>query len=186
MEFNCVQECSQCCVDREYFPDKAHGKIGVLILPEEKKKIENLARKYELSINILPRVGISQKKDEQPIVLAYQMMGIEKNGNTCPFLDTKTENRSPHGGYLCKIYSDRPLACKAYPLIQINPIELDKKCKFCKENGNADENLHSEIESLIKIRDKVNSDMKIIWRYATGIGEESDKDQIKKGWIKEN
>ncbi|MBT3580008.1 MAG: YkgJ family cysteine cluster protein, partial [Nitrosopumilus sp.] len=28
MEFRCVDECSQCCVEREYYPTKQFGKIG--------------------------------------------------------------------------------------------------------------------------------------------------------------
>jgi Fe-S-cluster containining protein len=183
MEFRCIQDCADCCIKREYYPDKKFGKIGVLILPEEKEKIEKLSKDNEINITILPRIGVSHNENEEPKVLAYQMMGVEKNGNTCPFLDTKTEKRSPHGGYPCKIYANRPLACKAYPLIQIEPIELDQKCKFCKEKGFANENLDSEIESLLKIKTKMSADEPIIWRYATGIGEKSDKNQIKRGWI---
>ena len=44
MEFRCVEECSDCCVQREYYPTKQFGKIGVLILPEEKERIEGLAK----------------------------------------------------------------------------------------------------------------------------------------------
>ena len=183
MEFKCIQDCSQCCIEREYYPSKKFGKIGVLILPEEKQKIENLAKDHGIKITILPRIGVSFEENEKPKVLAYQMMGMEKNGNNCPFLDTKTENRSPHGGHPCKIYTERPLACMTYPLIQINPIELDQKCKFCKEYGTANKNLNSEMESLLKIKNKMNSNAPFIWRYATGIGEESDQDQIKSGWI---
>ena len=40
MEFRCIEECSQCCIEREYYPSKKFGKIGVLILPEEKTKID--------------------------------------------------------------------------------------------------------------------------------------------------
>lgn len=74
-------------------------------------------------------------------------------------------------------YSERPLACMTYPLIESNPITLDKKCKFCKEHGSADENLNSEIESLLKIKTKMTTHAPCIWRFATGIGEESDKNQ---------
>ena len=183
MEFRCVEGCSDCCVNREYYPNKKFGKIGVLVLPEEKEKMEILAKQKNIHLFILPRIGISSDKDQSPTILAYQMMGIEENGNTCPFLDTKTENKSPHGGHPCSVYQNRPLACKTYPLIQIQPIELDQKCKFCKEHGNADSNLNSEIESLLKIKIKMETDAPVIWRYATGIGEESDKDQIKKGWF---
>ena len=105
MEFRCIDECSDCCVKREYYPTKEFGKIGVLILPEEKKRVEDLAKLKEIKITILPRIGISEKKDEVPTkILAYQLMGIEENGNTCPFLDTKSGEKSTHGGYPCKIY----------------------------------------------------------------------------------
>ena len=184
MEFRCVDECSQCCELREYYPSKKFGKVGVLILPEEKNRIESLAKEKGIEISILPRIGISNEKSSEPSeILAYQMMGIEKNGNMCPFLDTKGENRSPHGGFPCKIYEERPLACKAYPVIETNPLELDSKCKFCKEYGSANENLDSEIESLLKIKSKMNSNASYIWRYATGIGEDEDMNEIETGWI---
>ncbi len=186
MEFRCIQDCSQCCIEREYYPGKKFGKIGVLIMPEEKEKIEQLAKSNDLNILILPRIGISEEKDSESIkILAYQMMGIEKNGNTCPFLDVETGKKSPHGGFPCKIYEDRPLACRTYPLIDVDPITLDQKCKFCKEHKTADRNLNSEIESLLKIKTKMNTDARFVWRYATGIGEEEDKSQIKMGWILE-
>ena len=186
MEFRCIKDCSQCCIEREYYPGKKFGKIGVLIMPEEKDKIEQLAKKNNLKILILPRIGITEKKDVASIkILAYQMMGIEKNGNTCPFLDTKTGKKSPHGGFPCKIYEDRPLACKTYPLIDIDPISLDQKCKFCKEHKTADKNLDSEIESLVIIKTKMITDAPHVWRYATGIGEDDDRPQFETGWILE-
>lgn len=186
MEFKCIQDCSQCCIEREYYPTKKFGKIGVLILPEEKERVENLAKINKLKITILPRIGVSEKKGLGPTkILAYQLMGIEKNGNTCPFLDTETTDRSPHGGFPCKIYENRPLACMTYPLVELDPIILDQKCKFCKEHGSADQNLNSEIESLLKIKTEMTTSAQVIWRFATGVGNEADKDQIKIGWILE-
>lgn len=184
MEFSCIQDCSQCCIEREYYPSKKFGKIGVLILPDEKEKIEHLAKKNNIEIIILPRIGtteVENLKDKK--ILAFQMMGIEKNGNTCPFLDRDSGKRSPHGGFPCKIYENRPLACKTYPLIEIDPITLDQKCKFCQEHGTADEKLNSEIESLLKIQTKMSTDASSVWRYATGTGEEEDEDQVKRGWF---
>ncbi len=79
MEFRCIDECSQCCIEREYYPSKKFGKIGVLILPEEKERIEKLAKLNGLEIKILPRIGISEDKNSIPTkILAYQLMGIEK------------------------------------------------------------------------------------------------------------
>ena len=180
-----MPDCSQCCIEREYYPTKKFGKIGVLILPEEKEVIQHLAKINGLKITILPRIGISEENPNPTKILAYQLMGIEQNGNTCPFLDTETVTRSPHGGLPCKIYNKRPLACMTYPLIESEPITLDQKCKFCKEHGSADQNLNSEIESLLKIKTKMTTDAPFIWRFATGVGEESDKNQIKTGWILE-
>ena len=184
MKFQCVDECAQCCIEREYFPSKEFGKIGVLILPEEKEKLEKFAIENKIQIKIVPRIGVSEDKMQEPTkILAYQLMGVEENGNTCPFLDTSSGKKSPHGGFPCKIYENRPLACTAYPLIESYPINMDPKCKFCKENGNAHENLNEEMESLLKIKEKMMTDAKHIWRYATGIGETNDKSVIKIGWI---
>jgi len=111
------------------------------------------------------------------------MMGSEENGNTCPFLDTQSGNKSPHGGFPCKIYKERPLACMAYPLIESDPITLDQKCKFCKEHGNADQNLNSEVESLLKIKEKMIPDASFVWRFATSIGDAEDQEVMESGWI---
>ena len=90
MKFQCVDECAQCCIEREYFPSKEFGKNwSVLILPEEKEKLEKLAIKNNIQIKIIPRIGVSEDKVQEPTkILAYQLMGIDDNGNTCPFLDT--------------------------------------------------------------------------------------------------
>jgi len=78
VEFRCIEDCSQCCIEREYYPSKRFGKIGVLILPEEKERIEKLAKLNGLEIKILPRIGISEDKNSTPTkILAYQLMGIE-------------------------------------------------------------------------------------------------------------
>ena len=157
-----------------------------MILPEEKEKIEKLAKEKEIEIKILPRIGISENKNQIPTkILAYQLMGVEKNGNTCPFLDTKSDKKSTHGGLPCKIYETKPLACSAYPLIESKPIMLDQKCKFCKECGTADKNLEFETESLLKIKEVMQTNAAHIWRYATGIGEQEDHEIIKTGWILE-
>ncbi|HSA97452.1 MAG TPA: YkgJ family cysteine cluster protein [Candidatus Nitrosotenuis sp.] len=185
MDFNCVQDCSQCCIEREYYPSKKFGKIGVLILPEEKEKIHALAKARNLDVSIVPRIGISYGTDKPDEIIAYQMMGVEKNGNTCPFLDTSSGKKSPHGGFPCSIYGQRPLACMAYPLSDTDPITLDSKCKFCQNHGNASGNLANETEALIKIKTRMTTDAPVIWRYATGVGEAEDRQVVQKGWIME-
>lgn len=185
-DFKCVQDCSKCCIEREYYPTTKFGKVGVLILPEEKNEIESSARKLGVDIKIMPRIGISYEKSDGPTqILAYQLMGKESNGNTCPFLDTESNERSPHGGYKCRIYENRPLACRAYPVIETSPVVLDSKCKFCESCGNTAGNVNSELESLVKIKTRMDTTAPFIWRYATGIGDESNKDKIASGWFLE-
>ena len=196
MEFRCVQDCSECCIKREYYPSKRYGKIGVLILPDEVGRIKELAAENGLQVRILPRIGISRdsdggtEHDDAPTeILAYQLMGVEEDGDVCPFLDIESEKRSPHGGLACKIYKDRPLACTAYPLIESDPITLDQKCKFCKEHKTAGRNLNAEIEALSKIKEKMMAgtpdDKSVIWRFATGVGDTKDRKTVQFGWIKE-
>ncbi|MFQ5920464.1 MAG: YkgJ family cysteine cluster protein [Nitrososphaerales archaeon] len=194
MEFKCVEGCSDCCIYREYYPDKSYGKIGVLILPSEKERIEELAKSLGKTITILPRIGLgSEYRDGQKAgpkrVIAYQLMGVRKDGDLCPFLDVDGDERSPHGGYRCMIYEDRPLACRAYPLIESagREVKLDAKCQFCRScSAGSVEGLQGEIEALTSIQKAVRSDEnEDVWRYATGIGNQEDKDLVHKGWILE-
>ena len=46
-------------------------------------------------------------------------------------------------------------------MIEINPISLDQKCKFCKECGTADKNLNFETESLLKIQESMQTDASV-------------------------
>jgi Fe-S-cluster containining protein len=184
LDFSCIKDCSKCCIERDYYPSVKFGKVGVLILPEEKKQIEFLAEKNAVMITILPRIGVSEKGSDGPdTILAYQMMGRDPNGNTCPFLETGSNQRSPHGGYTCKIYNNRPLACRAYPVIESSPIRIDVKCKFCEKCGIPTGGIDSELESLIQIKEKMKTNAPTIWRYATGIGELRDENLIENDWF---
>ena len=75
MEFRCIDNCSQCCIEREYYPSKKFGKTGVLILSVEKERAEKLAKSNRLNIKILSRIGISEDRNSTPTkILAYQMI----------------------------------------------------------------------------------------------------------------
>ena len=191
-EFRCIQDCSDCCIYRQYYPSVDYGKIGVLLLPDEKKEIEKLAHKYKIKITIFPRLGIGlNKRSNGPSqVIAYQLMGTAKNGDYCPFLDTKSNNRSPHGGYNCIIYDERPLSCRAYPAIKENrtDVELDCNCKFsCQNTNQASKNLlDNELNALTIISnnfDKFANQNQKIWRYATHVGDKPFmKLLLPRGW----
>jgi Fe-S-cluster containining protein len=189
-KFSCVQGCSDCCIYREYYPTVEYGRIGVLLLPEEKVAIEQLARNMNIKVRIVPRIAVGRDSPEK--IIAYQMMGKNNDGNLCPFLEVESDERSPHGGLKCRIYSERPLACIAYPVIDTvdRAAKLDSHCQFCKKFSTtkaASEGLQQEIEALAMIRAGViagNDDNKIsIWRYATATG--GSCGLFPEGWIAE-
>jgi Fe-S-cluster containining protein len=189
-KFSCVQGCSDCCIYREYYPSVEYGRIGVLLLPEEKVAIEQLARNMNIKVRIVPRIAVGSDSPEK--IIAYQMMGKNNDGNLCPFLEVESDERSPHGGLKCRIYSERPLACIAYPVIDTvdRAAKLDSHCQFCKKFSTtkaASEGLQQEIEALAMIRAGViagNDDNKIsIWRYATATG--GSCGLFPEGWIAE-
>ena len=178
IKFSCVQGCSDCCIYRDYYPTKEFGKIGVLLLPEEKQRMENLAKQKGISVKILPRLAIGDSEPEK--IIAYQMMG-KVDGDLCPFLDMEKE--SPHGGYACSIYKERPLACAAYPVIDAGKVAtLDTHCQFCKKYSQTAslDGLQGELESLSKIQSQVKADNKRVWRYATATGKEA---VFPEGWV---
>jgi Fe-S-cluster containining protein len=196
-KFGCIEGCSDCCIYREYYPSFEYGKIGVLILPKEKPAIEAISAKTNTQVKIIPRLGVGKRKkgNKGPKkIVAYQMMGKNLNGDLCPFIDIESSEKSPHGGFKCKIYEERPLACRAYPVIEENGgnlVPLDRKCGFCckhstttvKKNG-----LQREIESLSEIKANMCIDEKIeVWRYATNIGDEDNTSKLlPAGWILQN
>jgi len=187
-KFSCVQGCSDCCIYREYYPSVEYGKIGVLVLPEEKAAIERLAKNMGITVKIIPRLAAGKNSPNK--IIAYQMMGKDDDGNLCPFLDVESNERSDHGGFKCKIYSDRPLACRAYPVIDIaknNTARFDPHCQFCKKFSTtkaSSEGLQQEIEAFAKIRANVAVDDDVsIWRYATATGRTNGL--LSEGWVLE-
>lgn len=188
-KFSCVQGCSDCCIYREYYPSVQYGKIGVLVIPHEKPALEALAHDKNISIKILPRLA---RGNESPdTIIAYQMMGKNDDGDLCPFLDLESPARSPHGGFRCGIYNERPLACRAYPVIEsTGTARLDEHCQFCKQYSTTQANvagLENEIAALDSIKEEVKDDGSThIWRYATATGRIEDKNKMApEGWIRE-
>ena len=190
-KFNCIEACSDCCIYREYYPSIEYGKVGVLILPKERSKIKDQIKITDIEVKILPRLGIgkNRKGDGPKRILAYQMMGKNANGDLCPFLEIDNPQKSPHGGFRCKIYEKRPLACHAYPVLQENDksVELDGKCQFCQKFSSPydRDTLGDEIEALTKIKAEFFVDEKIeVWRYATAVGDEKIKHKLlPEGWV---
>jgi Fe-S-cluster containining protein len=187
-KFGCVPGCSDCCIYREYYPSVDFGKIGVLVLPDEVASIKEQARKKGLSVRIVPRIAIG--KDTPEKIVAYQMMGKNLDGDLCPFLDVQSDARSPHDGFKCSIYENRPAACRAYPLVELGATaRLDEHCKFCREFSTATadaSSMRGEAKALnmIKRRVQVTDDALNVWRYATATGRAEDKHRmLPEGWV---
>jgi len=186
-KFSCVQGCSDCCIYREYYPSVEYGRIGVLLLPDEKAAVEKLAEEMEIKVKIIPRLAVGKEFPEK--VIAYQMMGKNADGDLCPFLDVEGGERSPHGGFNCRIYQERPLACRAYPVIDAGKAAtLDGHCQFCKKFSTSkalSDGLQQEIEALVKIKSRVTAGKNLVWRYATATGRSGDV-FLPEGWVAES
>ncbi len=186
-KFSCVQGCSDCCIYRDYYPSVRYGKIGVLVLPDEKPVLESIARERNIEVKILPR--LASGTDSPDTIIAYQMMGKNDDGDLCPFLDVEGPDSSPHGGFRCGIYDKRPAACRAYPVIDsAKSARLDEHCRFCKQFSTTQAKvagLEDEIIALSRIKEEVRSAAHI-WRYATATGKIEDKSKMApEGWIME-
>lgn len=186
-DFKCVQGCSDCCIYREYYPTVRFGKIGVLLLPDEVAPIREQALKKGVNIRILPRIATGRELPDR--MVAYQMMGKSEDGDLCPFLETESGDRSPHGGFACGIYDNRPRACRAYPLLDNPNPTLDEHCKFCREHSTTSasgESMAAEIEALNEIKQatQVSDNAVRVWRYATATGRAEDRDKmLTEGWV---
>ena len=105
----CVEDCAVCCEDVwRTVADKYVN--GLMLLPWEAKKLEKLAKKLGLKVDIKPQMGFGTKGRSRPrpkIIGTYQLAN-----RRCPFLRKKK----------CRIYSQRPLVCKSYPISPMHSI----------------------------------------------------------------
>ena len=95
MKFEC-KKCGECC--------KKFGVGGYLPLWEwEARKLKEIAKKKNLSLNIQPIDMIYDKKSSFALFAQYALVQ-----EPCPFL---IDNK-------CSIYENRPLVCRSFPLYE--------------------------------------------------------------------
>jgi len=134
--FICTQ-CGECCYIREnknitkkeedsfknylfrhygiiYLADLSE--ITISLIPEEKDRLENEAKKRNLELAIKPKRAIYDKKEDRLIILDYFI-----DHDICPFFDIKSKN--------CTVYDIRPTICRSYPLTTTKSYG---KCKYKK------------------------------------------------------
>jgi len=96
MEFKCKQ-CGKCC---NQFEQDNSG--GIMIFEWEKQRLENIAKKKNIKFKIEPGQTDYDSKSNTQIITTYAF-----KAKSCPFLKNKK----------CSIHANRPLYCKAYPLL---------------------------------------------------------------------
>lgn len=130
--FKCLK-CGKCCSsirgrieeeERKFIEENFFGKLPITQLvpvekmslslwPWEAKNLKDRAKQLGIKANIKPFRAVFDLNQNKSIILSYFL-----DYDNCPFLD---ENNN------CKVYEDRPLVCKQFP---IQTIGLDKEPVF--------------------------------------------------------
>ena len=71
----------------------------------EKRRMEEEAKASEILLKVTPLAVVLDRSEENAIVLRWML-----DHDICPFLSSKNE---------CRIYSDRPLTCRSFPLFAV-------------------------------------------------------------------
>lgn len=115
-DFQCLR-CGKCCI--KLLKESQGTRKGLPLFPKERKIFPN--------DSIKPHIGIGRKPTDSKFkIISYQM--IE---NICPHLENNE----------CKIYDDRPIACRAFPLFphiiigEGVTMKIDPACTSLKKLG---------------------------------------------------
>jgi Fe-S-cluster containining protein len=96
MAFSC-ERCGLCCKS-----ENNSQFLGVRLFDFEAERIRKLALEKKISARIVPSLTIADKKSRRELAIMYKFEHTE-----CPFY-------SESG---CRIYDERPLLCRAFPII---------------------------------------------------------------------
>lgn len=113
MKFSCLR-CGTCCKgeqDTEIF--------GIRLFDFEAKNISEKAKEKNLTLRLKPSFAIADKKTHKEYGVFYQF-----ETKDCPFF-------SESG---CKIYDDRPIMCRAFPIITSGANGTIVRSSACKGN----------------------------------------------------
>ena len=104
--------------------------------PENAKTLKSLAKKLNIKADIRPNKLIYDKKKDKVIIYDFFL-----NHNVCPFYNKKEKS--------CRIYNDRPVACRKFP--NIDNSYSKEVAGFIKKKGISFEGLDYE-EALKKCK----------------------------------
>jgi Fe-S-cluster containining protein len=137
--FNCTQ-CGECChireknkgissEDEDKYRHYMFNKFGIIYLakldditinvwPEEADLLKKEALKRNITIDLIPKRVVYNKKSHELIILDYFI-----NHDVCPFFNETTKQ--------CGVYNVRPIICRSYPLLTTTNLG---KCKYKLQN----------------------------------------------------
>ncbi len=111
--FSC-QGCGVCCKSRD------DAKFGMVVFDFEAKILLKKAKELNIDLKLEPCISFSDKKSQKEIILSYKL-----EDDVCPFYKNK-----------CVIYKDRPILCRAFPILTAG-IHSDGeiiRSAYCPEN----------------------------------------------------
>ena len=162
--FNCTM-CGECCHIREKdkgispedeakYREYMYSKFGIIYLarlsditinvwPEEAERLKEEAKQKGITIHIVPKRAIYDKKAHELIILDYYI-----DHDICPFFNKKDR--------LCGVYAARPIICRSYPLLTTKNLG---KCEYKFENPL---DYDTEIPEAEKLELMINAQKQII------------------------
>lgn len=148
VHFSCLR-CGSCC--RSLRTREHDYTLGLFLFPKEVEMLNQLGSARSLKLKIFPQQGTTTKKatlvDKPNKIFSYQL-----EDSTCPFLNEETNG--------CSIYDERPVACRAFPILTPSPLGFIPDCTWVKSNiptfsssfpMSPDRNLDDEIRSASRI-----------------------------------
>lgn len=122
--FTCPAECAKCCntlvkhrepeeeeflqefdaINREqglYTTDVLASR-GIVLTPEEARRLRAASKRKGARARILPHTFLLDGRTRTAVMVSYRLDHAQ-----CPFLE----------GYRCGVYEDRPLPCRAFPVM---------------------------------------------------------------------
>jgi len=121
----CPKDCpAPCCHNLVKKIKKVNIYNGLMLLPKEVKILSEFAKKFKVTLEILPQVGYGLKGRSRPrpeVVALYQLVN-----DTCPFFHRKRKK--------CLIYGYRPLACRAYPVTVAGVTIIESIANYKSQN----------------------------------------------------
>jgi Fe-S-cluster containining protein len=120
--FACLK-CGICC--RSLKTKQNPFSLGLFLFPKEAELLNQLGEARNVKLTIFPQQGVTTKR-ETDVKKPEKVFSYQLADPICPFLDGETNK--------CAIYDQRPVACRAFPVLTPSPLVLIPECAWVKNN----------------------------------------------------